>query len=83
MARRRANKIGTPVRIIAHDIDAFKGMRPFHEKRFGRITGHNYTDRDVITYTVAAGDGQEYRLTREQFATSALKKSSRYPEKAK
>lgn len=78
MRRRRARGVDTKVRIITHDVDEFKGMRPFHVNRFGRVTGHTVMNKKITTYTIVTDAGSEFKLTRDQFATSALERSYRY-----
>lgn len=83
MRQHRAKKIGNQVRIIADDIEGYQGMRPFHAKRFGRITGHTIVDKKIALYIIMTDIGDELKLTRTQFATSALTKSAKYPVKKK
>lgn len=78
MKRNRARAVGTKVRITTHDVDEFNGMRPFHIKRCGRITGHTVVNKRITAYTITTDTGSEFKLTRDQFATSALEKSYRY-----
>lgn len=81
MRQNRARTIGTRVRISTHDIEKFNGMRPFHTKRFGIITGHVIESKKITAYTVTTDEGDEYKLSRTQFATSALEKSFKYRPK--